>query len=67
MNNNVPKKPDKVIEGKTKIITLQSEDGSYEKQNPQLVKVTTKDSLTGNDGELKRDLPLAAQGKTPFP
>ena len=59
MNNNVPKKPDKVIEGKTKIITLYSEDGSYEKQNPQLVKVTTKDSLTGNDGELKSELPLA--------
>jgi len=59
VNNRVPKQPDKVIEGKTKIITLYSEDGTHEKQNPQLVKVTTKDSLTGNDGELKSDLPLA--------
>ena len=59
MNNRVSKQPDKVIEGKTKIITLYSEDGTHEKQNPQLVKVTTKDSLTGNDGELKSELPLA--------
>jgi len=59
MNNRVPKQPDKVIEGKTKIVTLYSEDGTHEKQNPQLVKVTTKDSLTGNDGELKSELPLA--------
>ena len=55
----MPEKPDKVIEGKTKIITLYSEDDTHEKQNPQLVKVTTKDSLTGNDGELKSELPLA--------
>ena len=59
MNNIVPEKPDKVIEGKTKIITLYSDDDTHEKQNPQLVKVTTKDSLTGNDGELKSELPLA--------
>ena len=64
VNNRVPKQPDKVIEGKTKIITLYSEDGTHEKQNPQLVKVTTKDSLTGNDGELKSDLPLAAAKTT---
>ena len=42
----------KVIEGKTKVITIQSKD-------EDLVKITTKDSLTGNDGELKSDLPLA--------
>ncbi len=50
---------DKLIEGKTKIITSYSEDGALEGQNYQLVKVTTKDSLTGNDGEIKKDLPLA--------
>ena len=50
---------DKLIEGKTKIITPYSEDGALEGQNYQLVKVTTKDSLTGNDGEIKKDLPLA--------
>ena len=59
MNNIVPEKPDKVIEGKTKIITLYSKDDTHEKQNPQIVRVTTKDSLTGNDGELKSELPLA--------
>ena len=42
----------KVIEGKTKVITIQSKD-------EDLVKITTKNSLTGNDGELKSDLPLA--------
>ena len=42
----------KVIEGKTKVVTIQSKD-------EDLVKITTKDSLTGNDGELKSDLPLA--------
>ena len=43
---------DKLIEGKTKVLTIHSEDR-------KLVKVTTKDSLTGNDGELKSELPLA--------
>ena len=42
----------KVIEGKTKVLTIQSKD-------EDLVKITTKNSLTGNDGELKSDLPLA--------
>ena len=42
----------KVIEGKTKVITIQSKD-------EDLLKITTKNSLTGNDGELKSDLPLA--------
>ena len=42
----------KLIEGKTKIITIHSEEQG-------LVKITTKDSLTGNDGELKSELPLA--------
>ena len=42
----------KVIEGKTKVVTIQSKD-------EDLVKITTKNSLTGNDGELKSDLPLA--------
>ena len=43
---------DKLIEGKTKVLTVHSEER-------KLVKVTTKDSLTGNDGELKSELPLA--------
>ena len=43
---------DKLIEGKTKVLTIHSEEQG-------LVKVTTKDSLTGNDGELKSELPLA--------
>jgi phosphoribosylaminoimidazole-succinocarboxamide synthase len=42
----------KVIEGKTKVLTIHSED-------EDLVRITTKDSLTGNDGELKSELPLA--------
>ena len=50
---------DKLIEGKTKIITPYSEVGAFKNQKHQLVKVITKDSLTGNDGEIKKDLPLA--------
>ena len=50
---------DKLIEGKTKIITPYSEVGAFKNKEHQLVKVITKDSLTGNDGEIKKDLPLA--------
>jgi len=46
--------PEKVSEGKTKVLTRYPSN-----QDRELVKVTTKDSLTGNDGELKSELPLA--------
>jgi len=46
--------PEKVSEGKTKVLTRYPNN-----QDQELVKVTTKDSLTGNDGELKSELPLA--------
>ena len=49
---------DKLIEGKTKVLTIHSEE-QWKWCKQRLVKITTKDSLTGNDGELKSELPLA--------
>ena len=46
MKLQIGKDMDKATEGKTKILTPASDDGS-------LVSITTKDSLTGNDGLLQ--------------
>ena len=42
------------IEGKTKIVISDQRDNT-------LVSIVTKDALTGNDGELNKKLPVAAE------
>ena len=42
------------IEGKTKIVMSDQTDNT-------LVSIVTKDALTGNDGELNKKLPVAAE------
>ena len=54
MKLQIGKDMDKATEGKTKILTPASDDGS-------LVSITTKDSLTGNDGLLQENLPVAIE------